>query len=191
MSTIIRVVKSPDWVAFVTVWEGAGDAAEILVPAGTPRVFTHTVGTLRFSVGAGGGAGMDLPGDFVSRPDYQRDRFVDTTAPGVFPMSPGHWIAEARDGSAEGWCHVPLDVDKLTSVLGSRTVAESLLGGDWDGPYHVHWDTVQDGRIDPRDIGRVVQGRKIVDAELLEDSALNDFRVVLQEERARRRRELP
>ena len=42
---------------------------------------------------------------------------------------------------------------------------------------------MQDGSIAPANIGQIVQGRRIIDAETLEDAALNDLRESLRVER--------
>ena len=189
MSVLIRIAKTPDFVAFWTIWEAGGDAAEIIIEPGAERTFVLTEGTVRVSTGAKptGEDDLDFENNLRSRPGFQRDGYIDTDAPAIYPMTAGHWIAEARGGRAQGWCMVPLEEAKLASVLGgSVRVAQMLLGGEWDGPYHVHFDVVQDGMIDPADVGRIVQGRKIIDAEMLETSALNDLREVLREERERR-----
>ncbi|MEE8489365.1 MAG: hypothetical protein V3S43_03460 [Acidimicrobiia bacterium] len=187
MSVLIRVVKSPAWVLFWTIWEGAGDAAEIIIGKGGERIFTITQGTLRATVGSEQSSPF---ADYLAQsPSFARDGFVDFAATTILPIMEGHWIAEARDGPAHGFCHVPLDADLLEGVIGSRRVAEALAApvDGFDGPYRVHFDIVQGGRIDPSDIGRIVGGRRIIDAEMLEDSALNDLRVALANERSRRR----
>lgn len=188
MTALIRVVKTPDFVAFWHIWERHGDAGEIIIAPGAERTFTLTEGTVRVTTGAKptGEDDLDFEDNLRSRDAYRRDGYIDTTAPAIFPMTAGHWIAEARGGRAQGWCHVPLDAAKLTAITGSPALAENLLGGAWDGPYQVHFDVVQDGMIDPANIGRIVQGRKIIDAAMLEDSVLNDLREVLRGERERR-----
>lgn len=187
MSVLIRIVKTPDFVAFWSIWEAEGDAAEIHIEPGAERTFVLAEGTLRVSTGAAhsGDDDLEFENNLRARPEWQANGgWIDTSAPAIFPMTSGHWIAEAVGGGAQGWCMIPLDEAKLASVLGGSTsVAQSLLGGEWDGPYHIHYSVVQDGRIDPANIGQIVQGRRIIDAETLEDAALNDLRESLRVER--------
>lgn len=185
MSCIIRILKTPDFVTFWHIWEGAGDAGEIIIKPGAERTFTLTHGTLRVSAGAAQDPNGAFQNYLNASPGYARNKYVDTPGPAIFPMMEGHWIAEAVGGPAQGWCHIPLDVDRIEAVIGSRVVANQLLGGDWDGPYHVHYDVVQSGQIDPTNIGRVIQGRRIIDAEMLLDGAYNDLQTALTERRRR------